>query len=107
MNREPAILACDVGGTRINLGVVVRVHIDEILPNVERASGSATACFHMWALCAMVSWSFPVLAGKSAALPFLFFAGMMVLQFFLVWIYLPETKGVSLEDLQRRLNIKN
>ena len=61
--------------------------------------------FSMWALCAMVSWSFPVLAGKSAAAPFLFFAAMMVLQFFLVWIYLPETKGTSLEELQRRLKI--
>ena len=59
-----------------------------------------------WALCVVVSWSFPVLAGISAAAPFLFFAAMMVLQFFLVWIFLPETKGVSLEELQRRLKIE-
>ena len=96
-----------VGSHAYSQGAVVWVYINEILPNAIRASGSATACFSMWALCAIVSWSFPVLAGKSAALPFLFFAGMMVLQFFLVWIYLPETKGASLEELQRRLKIED
>jgi len=81
----------------------VWVYINEILPTSIRASGGASACFSMWALCAVVSWSFPVLAGTSPATPFLFFAGMMVLQFILVWIYLPETKGASLEEIQRRL----
>jgi sugar porter (SP) family MFS transporter len=96
-----------VGSHAYSQGAVVWVYINEILPNAIRASGSATACFSMWALCAMVSWSFPVLAAKSAAVPFLFFAAMMVLQFFLVWIYLPETKGASLEELQRRMKIED
>jgi len=92
-----------VGSHAYSQGAVVWVYINEILPNSIRASGGAAACFSMWALCAVVSWSFPVLAGKSPATPFLFFAGMMVLQFILVWIYLPETKGASLEEIQRRL----
>ncbi len=96
-----------VGSHAYSQGAVVWVYINEILPNAIRASGSATACFSMWALCAIVSWSFPVLAAKSAAAPFLFFAAMMVLQFFLVWIYLPETKGASLEELQRRMKIED
>ncbi|MEI7908071.1 MAG: sugar porter family MFS transporter [Verrucomicrobiota bacterium] len=91
-----------VGSHAYSQGAVVWVYINEILPNSIRASGAATACFSMWALCAVVSWSFPVLAGKSATIPFVFFAGMMVLQFILVWIYLPETKGVSLEEIERR-----
>ncbi len=92
-----------VGSHAFSQGAVVWVYINEILPNSIRASGSAAACFTMWALCAVVSWSFPVLAATSMVAPFLFFAGMMVLQFVLVWCFLPETKGVSLEELQRKL----
>lgn len=92
-----------VGSHAYSQGAVVWVCINEILPNSIRAEGSAAACFLMWALCAVVSWSFPVLAAKSMVAPFLFFAGMMVLQFFLVWFFLPETKGASLEELQREI----
>jgi hypothetical protein len=52
-----------------------------------------------------VSWSFPVVAASSGAYAFGFFALMMVLQFILVLKYLPETKGLSLEDLQKRLGV--
>ena len=41
-----------------------------------------------------------MVAAKSGAYAFGFFALMMVLQFFMVLAYLPETKGVSLEELQ-------
>ena len=94
------------GSHAYSQGAVVWVYINEILPNAIRASGSAAVCFSMWLTCTVVSWAFPVLAGVSPSTPFLFFAGMMVLQFFLVWIYVPETKGVSLEVLQRRLHIE-
>ena len=53
------------------------------------------------ASCAAVSWSFPVLAGISAYGPFVFFALMMVLQFVLVLKFLPETKGRSLEEIEK------
>ena len=43
----------------------------------------------------------------AAAYAFGFFALMMVLQFFLVLKFLPETKGVSLEELQKRLGVKD
>jgi len=48
---------------------------------------------------------FPVVATKSGAAPFAFFAAMMVLQFFVVLSFYPETKGVTLEELQRKLGI--
>jgi SP family arabinose:H+ symporter-like MFS transporter len=81
------------------------VYINELLPNAIRASGSAATCFLIWSLCIAVSWTFPVLARQSGALAFSIFAVMMVLQFFLVLKYLPETKGVSLEELQQRLGV--
>ena len=72
-----------------------------------RASGSAVICFMLWVLCAGVSWSFPIVAGISKSGPFVFFALMMVLQFFLILLYLPETKGRSLEELQKELGIQD
>lgn len=90
-----------VGSHAYSQGAVVWVYINEILPNAIRASGSAVICFMLWVLCGAVSWSFPVVAGISASGPFVFFALMMVLQFVLILKYLPETKGRSLEELQR------
>lgn len=95
-----------VGSHSYSQGAVVWVYINEILPNAIRASGSAVVCFSLWVICAAVSWMFPVLVGMSAFAPFLFFGAMMVAQFVFVWIALPETKGVSLEELQRRLGIQ-
>ena len=71
--------------------------------NTAPASGSAVVTCLVWVLCLGVSWSFPVVAAKSGAYAFGFFALMMVLQFVLVLKFLPETKGISLEELQKRL----
>ena len=94
-----------VGSHAYSQGAVIWVIINELLPNAVRASGSALACFLMWFLCAVISWTFPVIAQASGALVFGFFALMMVAQFILVAKYLPETKGVTLEELQKRLAI--
>lgn len=94
-----------VGTHAYSQGAVVWVIINELLPNAVRASGSAVVCCLVWVLCLGVSWSFPVVAAKSGAYAFGFFALMMVLQFALVLKFLPETKGVSLEELQRRLGV--
>jgi sugar porter (SP) family MFS transporter len=94
-----------VGSHAYSQGAVVWVVINELLPNAVRASGSALTCFVIWVLCAGVSWSFPVVAAASGAYAFGFFAIMMVLQFFMVLAFLPETKGVSLEELQKRLGV--
>jgi SP family xylose:H+ symportor-like MFS transporter len=93
-----------VGSHAYSQGAIVWVYINELLPNAIRASGSAATCFLIWSLCIVVSWTFPVLARTSGALTFSIFAVMMVLQFFLVLKYLPETKGVSLEQLQAQLS---
>ncbi|MCU0917007.1 MAG: sugar porter family MFS transporter [Planctomycetes bacterium] len=92
-----------VGSHAYSQGAVVWVIINELLPNAIRASGSAAICFLIWLLCIGVSWTFPVVARHSGGSAFAFFAGMMVLQFFLVLICLPETKGASLEELQTQL----
>ncbi len=86
-------------------GSVIWVFISEIFPNRVRARGQALGSFTHWFWCAIVSWTFPVIADVSKSGPFVFFSAMMVLQLLMVWKYLPETKGVSLEQIQRELGI--
>jgi sugar porter (SP) family MFS transporter len=87
-------------------GSVIWVYISEIFPNRVRARGQALGSFTHWFWAAVVSWSFPVIAETSGASAFGFFSAMMVLQLVLVWQFLPETKGVSLEQIQRTLGIE-
>jgi sugar porter (SP) family MFS transporter len=87
-------------------GAVIWVYISEIFPNRVRARGQALGSFTHWFWASVVSWTFPVIAEASGASAFAFFAAMMVLQFVLVWLVLPETKGVSLEQIQQTLGIE-
>ena len=87
-------------------GSVIWVYISEIFPNRVRARGQALGSFTHWFWAAVVSWTFPVVAERSGTAAFAFFAVMMVLQFVLVLLFLPETKGISLEQIQRRLGIE-
>jgi len=45
------------------------------------------------------------MAASSGGYPFVFFSAMMVVQFFVVLFIYPETKGFSLEELQKKLKI--
>lgn len=87
-------------------GAVIWVYLAEIFPNRVRARGQALGSFTHWVWAAVVSWTFPVFAEASGGMPFVVFGAMMVLQFFVVLAFLPETKGVSLEQIQRNLGIE-
>lgn len=89
----------------ISQGAVIWVYISEIFPTRVRGKGQSLGCGTHWVMNAILSYIFPVIAARSGAYPFVFFAGMMVLQFFVVLVYFPETKQVSLEELQRKLRI--
>jgi hypothetical protein len=52
---------------------------------------------------ALISAVFPIMAARSGAIPFVLFAVMMVVQFFVVLTLYPETKGVSLEKMEQHL----
>lgn len=84
-------------------GAVIWVYISEVFPNSVRSKGQALGSFTHWIMAAVVSWTFPVMAAKSGGYPFLFFAAMMLLQFFAVKFFYVETKGKSLEALQKEL----
>jgi SP family arabinose:H+ symporter-like MFS transporter len=87
------------------LGAVIWVYIGEIFPNTVRSKGQGLGSSSHWIMNAIISALFPVVAKTSGAYPFVFFAAMMVLQFFIVSFFYPETKGFTLEEMQRRLGI--
>lgn len=86
-------------------GAVIWVYISEVFPNVVRAKGQSLGSFTHWLMTAILSWLFPLLSAHSAAVPFAFFSSMMAVQFFVVLFVFPETKGISLEDMQKKLGI--
>ena len=86
-------------------GAVIWVYLGEVFPNRVRAKGQSLGSFSHWFMNAIISQSFPVLARHSHGLPFVFFSTMMVVQFFVVLAFYPETKGVSLEQMQKKLGI--
>jgi sugar porter (SP) family MFS transporter len=90
----------------ISQGAVIWVYVSEVFPNRVRAKGQALGSSSHWLTNAIISLVFPIMAGSSGAYPFLFFAAMMVIHFFIILKYYPETKGVSLEQMQHRLGIE-
>jgi len=90
----------------ISQGAVIWVYLSEVFPNRVRAKGQSLGSSTHWIMNALISGIFPVLAVRSGAYPFVFFAAMMVLQFFVVLFFYPETKGVTLEQMQHRLGIE-
>jgi sugar porter (SP) family MFS transporter len=88
----------------IGQGAVIWVFIAEIFPNSIRASGMAWGCLVHWVFAALIANIFPFLADKfGGGVIFAFFSVMMVFQLLYVWLMMPETKGISLEDLQKKL----
>ena len=96
-----------MGFFAISQGAVIWVYISEVFPTRVRAKGQAIGTSTLWVMNALISAIFPVLAKKSSATPFFFFATMMLIDFVLVAAIYPETKGVSLEQLEQRLGIAN
>ena len=86
-------------------GAVIWVFISEVFPNRIRAKGQSLGSFSHWFMNALISGIFPLLAASSGGYPFIFFSLMMGLQFFVVLFVCPETKGVSLEQMQKKLGI--
>ena len=102
----PVCIFAFIAAHAIGQGAVIWVFISEIFPNRHRAAGQAFGSFTHWIFAALLTTFFPMLV---TAFPpgyvFLFFCGMMVLQLIWVKLMVPETKGVPLEEMQKRLGI--
>jgi sugar porter (SP) family MFS transporter len=88
----------------LSQGAVIWVYIGEVFPNHVRSKGQGVGNASHWIMNTIIALEFPVLiasVGRSA--PFTFFAVMTVVQFIVVLFVYPETKGQTLEGLQRKL----
>ena len=103
----PACIFAFIAAHAVGQGTVIWVFISEIFPNRNRAEGQALGSFTHWIFAALLTTFFPkMVASFAPGYVFAFFCGMMVLQ--LIWVkgMVPETKGISLEQMQHRLGIE-
>src|SRR5579863_6548099 len=88
----------------VSQGAVIWVYIGEVFPTAVRSKGQGVGSTSHWLSDAVISMIFPVVVTMmSTATPFVFFAIATVVQFIVVALFYPETKGQTLEELQRRL----
>jgi sugar porter (SP) family MFS transporter len=88
-------------------GAVIWVLISEIFPNRNRAAGQALGSFTHWYFAASITLVFPKMAEiLNPSIIFGFFCFMMVLQLIWVKTMVPETKGITLEEMQKKLGIE-
>jgi MFS transporter, SP family, arabinose:H+ symporter len=105
-SRQDLLIWCLVGfigSFAFSQGAVIWVYLSEIFPTVVRAKGQSLGCFTHWIMNALIASVFPVLAAASGGIPFVFFSVMMAVQFFVVLAFFPETKGLSLEEMQQKM----
>jgi SP family arabinose:H+ symporter-like MFS transporter len=102
----PVCIFAFIAAHAVGQGTVIWVLISEIFPNRYRAAGQSLGSATHWVFAASLTTVFPLMVSTfEPGAIFLFFCGMMALQ--LVWVLtmVPETKGVPLEEIQRRLGL--
>jgi sugar porter (SP) family MFS transporter len=87
----------------VGLGPGVWVVITEIFPNAVRGRAASLATVALWVACTLISFTFLSLV-KAAGLAGAFglYAVLSALTFCFVWRAVPETKGRTLEEIERR-----
>jgi len=99
------LLVAYIGFFAFSQGAVIWVYLSEVFPNRVRAKGQSLGSFTHWIMAFAISLAFPAVARWSKPLPFVFFAAITVVQFFVVLTVYPETKGVSLEEIQKEFSV--
>jgi predicted MFS family arabinose efflux permease len=86
----------------MTLGPIVWVVIAEIFPTRIRGRAMAIATVALWLADFAVSLTFPVIADRlHESFAFWLYAGMCLINMIFIWAVLPETKGKSLEEIER------
>jgi sugar porter (SP) family MFS transporter len=98
------LLAAYIAFFALSQGLVVFIYIGEVFPNAVRSKGQGIGNASLSAINMAILFAFPVVAIHfSQATPFAFFACATVAQLVVVTLFYPETKGQTLEELQRKL----
>jgi MFS transporter, SP family, arabinose:H+ symporter len=102
----PICVFAFIASHAVGQGAVIWVFLSEIFPNRHRAGGQTLGSSTHWFFCALLTTFFPgAVKHFQPGFVFLFFCGMMVLQLIWVKTMVVETKGVPLEQVQKRLGI--
>jgi len=104
------ILILFVGSFSFSQGAVIWVILSEMFPNNIRARATSIASFSLWVFCFLTTMLFPLVVGffdgdsangKGVGYIFGFYAAMTLISFFFFKKYLIETKGKTLEELEK------
>jgi len=100
----PVLLFGYIAFFAFSQGAVIWVFISEIFPNAVRASGQALGSSTHWVMATVIAFTFPWFSEHlGGGNTFAFFCAMMVLQLVFVLRFMPETKGTSLEGVEKTL----
>ena len=101
-------MLCYVACFAMSWGPVTWVLLSEIFPNKIRGKAMAIAVAAQWVSNYLVSWTFPMMDKNSYLLAqfnhgftYWVYGIMGLLAMFLVWKYVPETKGRTLEEMEK------
>ena len=93
-----------IGSYAMSLAPVTWVVISEIFPNRIRGAAMAVAVSALWIACFILTLTFPILNSTlGSAGTFWLYAAICVAGFAFIKLKLPETKGKSLEQIEREL----
>ncbi len=102
--RVPLYLFLFVASHAVGQGSIIWVFISEIFPNSVRGKGQSLGSGTHWVFAAIITLIMPYVLNTFSGGPiFAFFAFMMVLQLVFALVFMPETKGISLEELEQKL----
>ncbi|MHB9141964.1 MAG: sugar porter family MFS transporter [Paludibacter sp.] len=103
-----SLVVIAIGIYAMSLAPITWVILSEIFPNRIRGAAMALATFSLWIACFILTYTFPLLnKGLGAAGTFWVYAGICVIGFLFVMKKLPETKGKSLEEIEKELVTPN
>ncbi|MEX0324237.1 MAG: sugar porter family MFS transporter [Puniceicoccaceae bacterium] len=104
----PVCIFAFIAAHAVGQGAVIWVFISEIFPNRHRAQGQSLGSATHWVFAALLTLYFPTMVEAfPASVVFGFFCFMMVLQLIWVKMFVPETKGTSLEKVEAQLDKSN
>ena len=100
----PVFLFLFIASHAIGQGAIIWVYISEIFPNHLRNSGQSFGVSVHWVLAAIIPSFVPLLfASIGPGVVFSIFAIFMIFQLIFVHYMMPETRGISLEELSKKL----
>ena len=93
-----------IGCYAMSLAPVTWVIISEIFPNRIRGTAMSIAVGFLWIACFLLTYTFPIFkALLGASVTFWIYAGICMIGFLFMLARLPETKGKTLEQIEREL----